>query len=115
MKYNTLGPTGLLVSEICLGTMTFAAAEGIWKHISGVDQNLADQLLKSSFDAGVYFVDTADVYTNGESEKTLAKAISNRGLRPHCRALMPDQEASSVTTTCVVTTQADMNIIDVRP
>ncbi len=80
MKYNTLGPTGLLVSEICLGTMTFADAEGIWKHISGVDQNLADQLLKSSFDAGVNFVDTADVYTNGESEKTLAKAISNVGI-----------------------------------
>ena len=46
----------------------------------GVDQNLADQLLKSSFDAGVNFVDTADVYTNGESEKTLAKAISNVGI-----------------------------------
>jgi aryl-alcohol dehydrogenase-like predicted oxidoreductase len=80
MKYNTLGPTGLLVSEICLGTMTFADAEGMWKHISGVDQSLADQLLKSSFDAGVNFVDTADVYTNGESEKTLAKAISNVGI-----------------------------------
>jgi aryl-alcohol dehydrogenase-like predicted oxidoreductase len=80
MKYNTLGPTGLLVSEICLGTMTFAPGEGIWKSISGVEQNLADQLLKRSFDAGVNFVDTADVYTNGESEKTLAKAISNVGI-----------------------------------
>ena len=40
MKYNTLGPTGLLVSEICLGTMTFAAGEGMWKSISGVDQTL---------------------------------------------------------------------------
>jgi aryl-alcohol dehydrogenase-like predicted oxidoreductase len=80
MKYNTLGRTGLLVSEICLGTMTFAAGEGMWKTISGVDQNLADQLLKSSFDAGVNFVDTADVYTNGESEKTLGRAISNVGI-----------------------------------
>jgi aryl-alcohol dehydrogenase-like predicted oxidoreductase len=80
MKYNTLGPTGLLVSEICLGTMTFATGEGMWKPIAGVEQNLADQLLKSSFDAGVNFVDTADVYTNGESEKTLSKAISNIGL-----------------------------------
>jgi aryl-alcohol dehydrogenase-like predicted oxidoreductase len=80
MKYNTLGPTGLLVSEICLGTMTFAPGEGIWKSISGVDQNLAGQLLKRSFDAGVNFVDTADVYTDGESEKTLAKAISNVGI-----------------------------------
>ncbi len=80
MKYHTLGPTGLLVSEICLGTMTFAAGEGMWKAISGVEQNLADQLLKRSFDAGVNFVDTADVYTNGESEKTLAQAISNVGI-----------------------------------
>jgi aryl-alcohol dehydrogenase-like predicted oxidoreductase len=80
MKYNTLGPTGLLVSEICLGTMTFAAGEGMWKPIAGVDQNLADQLLKQSFDAGVNFVDTADVYTNGESEKTLGKAIGNVGI-----------------------------------
>jgi aryl-alcohol dehydrogenase-like predicted oxidoreductase len=80
MKYNTLGPTGLLVSEICLGTMTFATGEGMWKNISGVVQDLADQLLKCSFEAGVNFVDTADVYTNGESEKTLAKAICNVGI-----------------------------------
>ena len=63
MKYNTLGQTGLLVSEICLGTMTFAAGEGMWKPIAGVDQDGVDQLLKMSFDAGVNFVDTADVYT----------------------------------------------------
>ena len=80
MKYNTLGHTGLLVSEICLGTMTFSSGEGPWKAIAGVDQNLADQLLKASFDAGVNFVDTADVYTNGESEKALAQAIKNVGL-----------------------------------
>jgi aryl-alcohol dehydrogenase-like predicted oxidoreductase len=60
--------------------MTFAPGEGMWKSISGVEQNLADQLVKRSFDAGVNFVDTADVYTNGESEKTLAKAISNVGI-----------------------------------
>ncbi len=80
MKYNTLGHTGLLVSEICLGTMTFAAGEGMWKPIAGVDQSGADTLLKTSFDAGVNFVDTADVYTNGESEKTLAAAIRNNGI-----------------------------------
>src|SRR6201994_4766566 len=80
MKYHTLGPPGLLVSEICLGTMTFAPGEGMWKSIAGVEQNLADQLLKRSFDAGVNFVDTADVYSNGESEKTLASAIRNIGI-----------------------------------
>ena len=46
MKFNTLGRTGLLVSEICLGTMTFAPGEGIWKSIAGVDQSLAEQLLR---------------------------------------------------------------------
>jgi aryl-alcohol dehydrogenase-like predicted oxidoreductase len=80
MKYNTLGHTGLLVSELCLGTMTFAAGEGMWKPIAGVEQNLADELVRLSVDAGVNFVDTADVYTNGESEKVLANAIANLGI-----------------------------------
>jgi aryl-alcohol dehydrogenase-like predicted oxidoreductase len=80
MKYNTLGHTGLLVSELCLGTMTFATGEGMWKPIAGVEQNLADELVRLSVDAGINFVDTADVYTNGESEKVLAQAIANLGI-----------------------------------
>src|SRR6202167_4490630 len=80
MKYNTLGHTGLLVSELCLGTMTFAAGEGMWKPIAGVEQTLADELVRLSIDAGINFVDTADVYTNGESEKVLAQAIANLGI-----------------------------------
>lgn len=81
MQYNTLGNTGLLVSKICLGTMTFStAAEGMWKPITGVEQKLADDLLRQSLDAGVNFVDTADVYSNGESEKMLAQAIANLGV-----------------------------------
>jgi aryl-alcohol dehydrogenase-like predicted oxidoreductase len=80
MKYHTLGQTGLLVSELCLGTMTFGSNEGIYKSIAGVEQSTADQFLKVSFDAGVNFVDTADVYTDGESEKTLARAIKNIGI-----------------------------------
>jgi aryl-alcohol dehydrogenase-like predicted oxidoreductase len=80
MKFNTLGHTGLLVSELCLGTMTFPTAEGMWKPIAGVEQNLADELVRLSVDAGINFVDTADVYTNGESEKVLAQAIANLGI-----------------------------------
>ena len=60
--------------------MTFANAEGVWRSIAGVQQDLADQLLKVSIDAGVNFVDTADIYTDGESEKTVAKAIRNVGI-----------------------------------
>src|SRR5260370_38197471 len=48
--------------------------------MAGVEQNLAEQLLKASVDAGVNFVDTADVYTNGESEKMLGQAIRNLGI-----------------------------------
>src|ERR1700678_3684802 len=80
MKYNTLGHTGLLVSELCLGTMTFATGEGIWKPIAGVEQSLVDELVRLSLNAGINFVDTADVYTNGESEKVLAQAIANLGI-----------------------------------
>jgi aryl-alcohol dehydrogenase-like predicted oxidoreductase len=80
MKYNTLGHTGLLVSELCLGTMTFAVGEGMWKPVAGVEQKLADELVRLSLDAGINFVDTADVYTNGESEKILAQAIANLGI-----------------------------------
>jgi aryl-alcohol dehydrogenase-like predicted oxidoreductase len=80
MKYNTLGHTGLLVSELCLGTMTFSVAEGMWKAIAGVEQNLADQLVRQSVDAGINFVDTADVYSDGQSEQVLAQAIANLGI-----------------------------------
>ena len=80
MKYNTLGRTGLLVSELCLGTMTFAKSGGVWRSIAGVEQQLADRLLKQSFDSGINFVDTADIYSEGESEKVLAQAIRNVGI-----------------------------------
>ena len=80
MKYNALGHTGLLVSELCLGTMTFAPGEGMWKSVAGVEQKLADELVGLSLDAGINFVDTADVYTNGESEKVLGQAIANLGI-----------------------------------
>jgi aryl-alcohol dehydrogenase-like predicted oxidoreductase len=60
--------------------MTFAEGQGMWKPIAGVDQAGADELLKTSVDAGVNFVDTADVYTAGESEKMLGQSIKNLGI-----------------------------------
>jgi aryl-alcohol dehydrogenase-like predicted oxidoreductase len=82
MKYNQLGNTGLFVSELCLGTMTFGAAvEGsMWGAIAGLDQNGADAIVKRSVDAGINFIDTADVYSNGVSEQMLGAAIRNLGL-----------------------------------
>ena len=77
MEYKTLGNTGLLVSTLCLGTMTFGRGRGFWKAIASVDQAGADELIKASIDAGINFFDTADVYAEGESEKTLGQSLRN--------------------------------------
>ena len=77
MQYKTLGNTGLLVSNLCFGTMTFAGSTGFWKAIGTVDQAGADELIKASVAAGINFFDTEDVYAEGESEKTLGQSIRN--------------------------------------
>lgn len=79
MKYNILSNTGLLVSEICFGTMTFGS-EGMWQAIGGVDQKGANDLIKAAVDAGINFIDTANVYSFGQSEKLLGQAIIDLGL-----------------------------------
>jgi predicted oxidoreductase len=81
MRYNQLGNTGLFVSEICLGTMTFGAAgSGIWGGIADVDQDAADRIVERSLAAGVNFIDTADVYSFGDSERLLGQALHNLGI-----------------------------------
>jgi len=74
MRYRKLGRTGLVVSEICLGTMTFGG-DGFWKVIGALPQNEVNALVKSAFDKGVTFLDTADVYSNGLSEQVTGQAI----------------------------------------
>jgi aryl-alcohol dehydrogenase-like predicted oxidoreductase len=80
MKYKTLGNTGLLVSQLCLGTMTFSDGTGVYEHIGNVGQNDADKLVKASIDAGINFFDTADVYSAGASEQTLGQSFKNLGI-----------------------------------
>ena len=80
MQYKTLGNTGLLVSNICLGAMTFSGAQGIWKNIGQVDQAGADEFFRVSIEAGVNFIDTANVYSEGESEKTVGQSLKNVGI-----------------------------------
>ncbi len=80
MHYRLLGRTGLYVSELCLGTMTFGVGEGFWKVMSGLDQTAATALVKQSFDAGVNFIDTANVYSLGQSEAFTGNAIKALGL-----------------------------------
>ena len=93
MQYKTLGNTGLLVSRICLGTMTFAG-KGFFSVVGKQTQEEADDLIKTSIDAGVNFIDTADIYSEGHSEITLGKALKNlniapQGCRPRHEGLRP--------------------------
>lgn len=78
MRYKPLGGTGLLVSEICLGTMTFGG-RGHWTAIGTLDQGIADSIVTHALDAGVNFIDTADVYSEGLSEEITGQAIKNSG------------------------------------
>jgi aryl-alcohol dehydrogenase-like predicted oxidoreductase len=77
MRYHPLGRTGLFVSELCLGTMTFGTLEGMWAPIAGLTQSDADRLVRQSLDAGINFFDTADVYSAGQSEQILGQALRN--------------------------------------
>lgn len=76
MKYRTLGRTGLKVSELCLGTMTFG--ENFF-NIAVVDQAGANAMVARCLDAGINFFDTADVYAYGQSETILGQALKNSG------------------------------------
>lgn len=80
MKYKKLGRTGLFVSEICLGTMTFGGRGELWPIIGQLDQAAASNLLRLSIDAGINFFDTADVYSEGESERILGRAFKDLGI-----------------------------------
>ena len=77
MKYRLLGRTGLLVSELCLGTMTFFG-KGFWEVVGKQGQDLANEIVARSLDAGINFIDTANVYSFGESETMLGKALAGR-------------------------------------
>jgi aryl-alcohol dehydrogenase-like predicted oxidoreductase len=78
MKQRLLGRTGLFVSEICLGTMTFGG-RGFWKQIGQLDQREATAIVRGALEAGVNFFDTADVYSEGEAERLLGQAFKDLG------------------------------------
>ena len=81
MRYNRLGNTGLFVSELCLGTMTFGGGEGIWGKIGSLQQQEAERLIARSLDAGINFIDTADVYAQGVSETITGRALKNLNIK----------------------------------
>jgi len=79
MHYRLLGRTGLFVSDICLGTMTYGG-KGRWAPIGKLGLTEVQSQIKAAFDAGVNFIDTANVYSEGESEHLVGQALANLGL-----------------------------------
>ena len=75
MRYRKLGRTGLFVSELCLGTMTFGGNGGIWGQIGQLDQTEANRIVARSLEAGINFIDTANVYADGNSEIITGRAL----------------------------------------
>ena len=74
MKYKQLGKTGVLVSELCFGTMTFGG-KGYWKAIGQLPEDEATQLVKTAIDHGINFFDTANAYSEGLAETLLGQSI----------------------------------------
>jgi aryl-alcohol dehydrogenase-like predicted oxidoreductase len=77
MKTRFLGNTGVRVSELCFGAMTFGG-KGYWKNIGQVEQKEADELVNTAIEGGINFFDTADVYSEGRSEEILGKALGSK-------------------------------------
>src|ERR1700737_2197248 len=81
MRYRLLGSTGLYVSELCLGTMTYGGSQGIWQSIGNLTQDQVNEQVKLAVDAGINFIDTANVYANGKSESLLGQSLKSLGLQ----------------------------------
>ena len=80
MRYKRLGRTGLFVSELCLGTMTYGG-KGFWAMMGDLGLDAVSVQVRTAIDAGVNFIDTANVYHEGESEKLVGSAIAKLGLQ----------------------------------
>lgn len=77
MEYRQLGKSGLLVSELCFGTMTFGG-EGYWKVVGELPFEQAKRLVDMAWDGGINFFDSADVYSYGQAEELLGKALKDK-------------------------------------
>ena len=81
LRLRTLGNSGLFVSELCLGTMTFGGGDDMWGLIGQLQQEQADQLMKTALEAGINFIDTANVYGGGASERIVGQSLKNLDVR----------------------------------
>src|ERR1700726_4947493 len=81
MRYRPLGRTGQYVSEICLAAMTFDGGAGFWRAIGTLDQAASTKLVARALEAGVNFIDTANVYSEGQSEVQVGQALRDLGVK----------------------------------
>ena len=81
MKYNRLGNTGLQVSELCFGTMTFSGKDFLGGVVGKQTQTEATQLIARALEARINFIDTANVYALGESEMMTGQALKDIGVK----------------------------------
>jgi aryl-alcohol dehydrogenase-like predicted oxidoreductase len=81
MRYRPLGRTGQFVSEICLGAMTFHGGASFWRAIGSLDQAASTKLVARALEAGVNFIDTANVYSEGQSEVQVGQALRDLGVK----------------------------------
>ncbi|HEX7644428.1 MAG TPA: aldo/keto reductase [Burkholderiaceae bacterium] len=77
MRYKKFGNTGLFVSELCLGTMTFGGQGEMWDKVGDLQQEDANKLIARSLEAGINFIDTADIYSEGKSETIVGQALKD--------------------------------------
>ncbi|GAB4038980.1 aldo/keto reductase [Spirosoma jeollabukense] len=78
MTYKYVGNTGLMVSELCFGAMTFGGQNaGIWEQIGKLQQQEVNELIKAATEAGINFFDTANVYSRGQSEQLLGQSLKD--------------------------------------
>lgn len=80
MRMRRLGNSGLFVSELCFGAMTFGGKDGLWGQVGKLNQDEADVLVRSALNEGINFFDTANVYADGQSEIMLGRALRNLGV-----------------------------------
>lgn len=78
MQYQQLGNTGTFVSRLTLGTMTFGGKGSLFGIVGGLDQKESDAIVGTALDAGVNFIDTANIYAAGESETITGKALGQK-------------------------------------
>jgi aryl-alcohol dehydrogenase-like predicted oxidoreductase len=80
MNYCAFGRSGLRVSRLTLGAMTFGTGDGIWKSIAGLEREQAARLVGLAVEHGVNLIDTADAYSQGHSEEVVGRVLSDLGL-----------------------------------